>query len=129
MDIRHKGKNLTISLLIIVLILSFSTVVLRIANVGDASGITRATIRFTLTLGLCSLVYQGFSWARITMAMLLLLGGVLGILSSLVMLNPNSVIGIGIMLFGTTYIVIALMLLISQDIKDFLASRRTSSVS
>ncbi|MDH5680138.1 MAG: hypothetical protein OEZ36_01005 [Spirochaetota bacterium] len=112
-----KGRSIIIFLLIMVLVgegFTFSTGELRIQGI----------VRLILTVLLFVLVLLRMNWAKITIAVLLILGGVLGLLASVGFLSRASHYVVYILLiFSVAYLLGGIGLLTSQSVKLYISEK------
>ncbi|MGI8982608.1 MAG: hypothetical protein ACR2FY_25530 [Pirellulaceae bacterium] len=118
----QRGRLIVITVIAAVLFLSISILI-----VGALQSTTSpfAIVRLALTIGLCVMLWRGHSWARWLAAVLFGLGGVAGILvltSSATAKQPA--VGTLMLFMAIIYFVISASLILSSDVRAFMAFQR-----
>ena len=114
-----KGKILVLGVLATVLLLQLAVAGLTIVRAGPA-GMGSTLIRIVISLVLSGYLYRGREWARITMAVLLILGALFAIVGGLQVLQLGAV-GWIIFAMGAIYGACAAILLFSSSVREFLS--------
>jgi hypothetical protein len=113
------GKILVLAVLATVLLVQLAVAGLTVLRAGPA-GMGSTLIRIAVSLVLSGYLYRGREWARITMAVLLMLGALVAIVGGLQMLQLGAV-GWIIFAMGAIYGGCAAILLFSSSVRDFLS--------
>jgi hypothetical protein len=121
----NKGKNIVITLIVIVLLFEVISDVSVIsiyvargkANLASSELIQDIT-RLILTILLMYFLYKGHSWAKWITVVLFMIGGLLGLVS---MLSSFNVI---ILLLSLVYIAVGVIMITSSSVNEFLRYQR-----
>jgi hypothetical protein len=114
-----RGKILVLGVLATVLLIQLVVAGLTVLRAGPA-GMGSTLIRIAISLALSGYLYRGREWARITMAVLLILGALVAIVGGLQVLQLGAV-GWMIFAMGAVYGVCAAILLFSPSVREFLS--------
>jgi hypothetical protein len=113
-----RGKLLVLGVLATVLLIQLIVAGLTALRAGPA-GMGSTLIRIVISLVLSGYLYRGREWARITMAVLLMLGALVAIVGGLQVLQLGAV-GWTIFAMGAIYGGCAAILLLSRSVREFL---------
>jgi hypothetical protein len=117
---RHgRGKILVLGVLATVLLIQLAVAGLTMLRAGPA-GMGSTLVRIVISLVLSGYLYRGREWARLIMAVLLIVGALVAIVGGLQVLQLGAV-GWTIFAMGAVYGACAAILLFSRSVREFLS--------